>query len=314
MNTSGRPTGRQQLPRILFAHSDSTVLQHFAVMARRQGWAAIGVPSSAELLRTISEATYDLVIADLEMSNGNTQQLLRDIRKHNESQPLLLVSARQPAEVVLTMLREGAVDVIEEPTSDIAARQFLAAIEAILSSSSPSEVVRSGAPWQAQFRTKDFSINLLQLPLIEWLADKGVIDATWRLKLKLAVQEAVTNAWEHGNLELRSQWREELLPDGTDRYSLEKMNRLAVSPFADRMLGIIMEYTDHTLSIMVNDEGPGFDYQKTQTTDPGKVVCHGRGFQIIAGTVDEFGFKQGGRCVWMRIRLPRRAQTSKEKE
>ena len=59
------------------------------------------------------------------------------------------------------------------------------------------------------------------------------------------------------------------------------------------------------ISIVVTDQGKGFDFEKTVgngiTTDPGSE--HGRGIQLMRAYMDDVRFEQGGSEVHMRKRL-----------
>lgn len=305
-NTDGScgNTVRGATPHILFAHHSRSVHDEFTQLASQHGWSAETVGDVPTLLRSIAARPYDLVVADIDMSQGGASALLSNIRHHSPAQPLLLVAHKQPTAAVVDALRQGAVDYVEEPFSEAGRKLFVLAIETIVRNG--SSVIRSGsgAPWHRQFRSGDFSLYNLRFPLLDWLVKEQLIDSTWRLKLTVALQEAITNAWEHGNLELKSEWREMIQNDGVDRYSLEKERRLKMPLYANRMLALSMEYRDLVLHISITDEGPGFELMRNARSPDAEPQCYGRGFQIIAGTVDEFGLEDSGRRIWMRKRLP----------
>jgi hypothetical protein len=70
------------------------------------------------------------------------------------------------------------------------------------------------------------------------------------------------NAFEHGNLELRSEWKEELLPDSTDRFGAIRKERLLDPDYANRTVTICSWFDGVRLEISVRDQGRGFLHER----------------------------------------------------
>lgn len=124
--------------------------------------------------------------------------------------------------------------------------------------------------------------------------------------LDLALQEAIANGIEHGNLELPSAWRDEYDDRGSDRFSREKERRLISKPYCDRELTISLKILDHEVEISVTDEGNGFSVPQGMPIPASELALHGRGLSIIAAAVDRVRFEQAGRQV---VLVKRRAQS-----
>jgi two-component sensor histidine kinase len=138
-----------------------------------------------------------------------------------------------------------------------------------------------------------------------------MLSHTDALKIRLAVQEAVLNGLEHGNLELDSQWKEELSPDGRDKFSSMRKRRLADPAYADRSVTVNLVYGDGRLEITVRDEGKGF-LNARGVPDSCKVdslSCSGRGLALMSSAVDEVQFGENGSEVTMIKRLHERKST-----
>lgn len=161
---------------------------------------------------------------------------------------------------------------------------------------------------QAETRVYELSAEQLaregfRLDLIHELFVRGVIDETTRLKLELALQEAVTNSFEHGNLELVSAWKEEFDGTGVDRYSSVKRERLLDTEYARRRVYVSALYQPGCLVISVRDEGQGFSPAPAAAVHE-ELLPHGRGLRMISSSVDEVRFNDGGREIVLVKRIP----------
>jgi len=75
------------------------------------------------------------------------------------------------------------------------------------------------------------------------------------LRLGVAVEEALLNAYYHGNLELSSELRE----DDHRLYHDMAVKRAGESPYRERQIHIGVKVTPTQAVYSIRDEGPGFD-------------------------------------------------------
>lgn len=132
------------------------------------------------------------------------------------------------------------------------------------------------------------------LPLLEELSNKGRIESRDKMRFELAFQEALTNAVEHGNLELKSEWRESINEDGVDLYSQVKNARLANPKFAERRIQIGVRCDNTRLMVRIANEGPGFAPEPPPASTNSDLDCHGRGMALIYAATDEVFFNENG--------------------
>ena len=161
-----------------------------------------------------------------------------------------------------------------------------------------------GASQEFLIRSQDFQRVTLTFELLDRLEDAGVISQEEKKRIWVAFNEAVTNAHEHGNLELLSTWRDEPGENGSDRFSEAKALRTGLPPYADRRIWIFGEFDGETLIVKIQDEGPGFVPDSSgggTRKDP--AASHGRGLRLIRHFMDSVEFQDGGRMLEMRKRL-----------
>lgn len=143
--------------------------------------------------------------------------------------------------------------------------------------------------------------NGWQLDLLSELELQGKLDHTEVMRVEVALQEAMANSVEHGNLGLKSEWKEEFDEYGVDRFTREKKQRLEDPNFSQRKLKIVVQYSEDSLDISIQDEGEGF-IPDTHSASKG-VELHGRGLFMIRSNMDEVDFDNSGRIIRMKKRF-----------
>lgn len=133
--------------------------------------------------------------------------------------------------------------------------------------SDPIAVLRQSLPSQIAFIPRFVDRVLRFIAKCRNQEDSG-------LEIELALREALANAIVHGNQE-------------------DPHKRVYVTCHCT---------TDGEVSIMVQDEGQGFDSNAVPdpTTPENRLVKHGRGIYLMKTLMDEVRFEQGGALVYMR--------------
>jgi anti-sigma regulatory factor (Ser/Thr protein kinase) len=133
--------------------------------------------------------------------------------------------------------------------------------------------------------------------LDEELGRSTPCDAATRMHIELALEEALTNALYHGNLEVSSQLRER---DDAVFYRFADVRRRQL-PYRDRRIEIELMWLEAGLFIAVRDEGPGFDVAKLpDPCDPENLVrATGRGVLLMRSVMDAVAFNESGNEVRM---------------
>ncbi len=141
-------------------------------------------------------------------------------------------------------------------------------------------------------------VNMLCAPLLIILPTPQV------LPIKLALQEALANAIEHGNLEISKAEKSAALKNDTFE-ALVKTRQQATTK-EERKVHITMELTKSQCSFVVEDEGRGFDWRgelKSLPTETSLEELHGRGLTLITAAFDETHFNEQGNIITMTKRF-----------
>src|SRR5205807_1230674 len=97
-------------------------------------------------------------------------------------------------------------------------------------------------------------------------------------RVGIALEEAISNAIHHGNLELSSELRE----DGSDSYHRLAAERRSKPPYVDRRVHVSARLSRSEAVFTIQDEGPGFDPGVLpDPTDPANIAkISGRGLLL----------------------------------
>lgn len=116
------------------------------------------------------------------------------------------------------------------------------------------------------------------------------------------IYELITNAIEHGNLEIGYDLKTLLLKE--NRWDEEVARRLQDERFRHRLVDLMLYRESRTCVLTITDQGQGFDWQHYVKRKPDPAAYHGRGILIAhACDFDEIHFNQEGNQVACIARL-----------
>jgi hypothetical protein len=128
--------------------------------------------------------------------------------------------------------------------------------------------------------------------LVQELAGMSVGDEAVRSRIGVALQEALSNALYHGNLEVSSDLRQY---DECHFYALATERRSLV-PYRQRRVHVHATIDRDSATFVIRDEGPGFDVSRLdQSIDSEDVMrIGGRGLLLIRTFMDEVRYNATG--------------------
>jgi len=131
--------------------------------------------------------------------------------------------------------------------------------------------------------------------LQESMSHVGIGDESERLRMSVALEEALTNAVNHGNLEVSSELRQ---GDDSRYYELIRQ-RSKEEPYRGRRVHIKTRMSDRDTVFIIRDEGPGFDVAGLpDPTEPENLErASGRGILLMRTFMDEVLFSERGNEV-----------------
>lgn len=249
----------------------------------------------------------DIVVTDMDMPELNGLELVDVIRRVYPIVPVILMTALGSEDLALKALRSGAASYVPKRQLNT---ELLETVHQVYSAAREDRgrirLMRRMKEQQVQFTIEndhDLIASLVQY-LKDAAAGMGVCNDGERVRTGVALQEALTNACLHGNLELNSALRED---DHRKYYDLAKQ-RMLLMPYSERRIHVTARYSLDSAEFCIRDEGPGFNRNELpDPTDPTNLdrPC-GRGLLLMQTFMDQVIYNESGNEVTMikRRRMP----------
>ena len=255
----------------------------------------------------------DLVVTDLDMPTINGLELVQVIRTAYPLIPVILMTARGSEDIAVKALQAGAANYVPKRVLNI---QLCSTVKQVLQASqhnrAHSRLKRRLVRQELEFiieNDQELISSLVQF-LQDAVLEFDACDESDRVRIGVALQEAMTNACFHGNLELSSSLRE---TDHRAYYDLA-IERIRSKPWSDRRIRVAGSFTPESIEFTIRDEGAGFNRNDLfDPTDPANLErpC-GRGLLLMHTFMDQVQYNDIGNEVKMVKR--RKAEVTRNAE
>lgn len=251
-------------------------------------------------LTKIKAEPPDVVLTDLNMPELDGFQLVEAVRKAHLAVPVILMTNKGSEETAVRALKFGAAHyVVKTRLKDELVEIVEQVIEAARAGRNHQQLMRCVSEQRVVFAVPNDQELLAYL--VQYLQQEalnhGICDDSERVRVGVALQEALTNACFHGNLEVSSRLREQ---DHRLYYDLAQQ-RTTEAPYASRKVHVIATFRPGEAIYVIRDEGPGFDLAELpDPTDPENLErpC-GRGLLLMRTFMDEVRYNDKGNEVTM---------------
>jgi DNA-binding NarL/FixJ family response regulator len=258
-------------------------------------------------LAAIARESPVIVLTDLILPDGEGIELVERVRAEHTRTQVILMTAYGNEEIVIRALRAGAANYIAK--KDLAV-DLVPLVRKLLDFAAWShervKILRCLVRRESVF-VLDNDPNLIAafMKLVrEELEGMDLWDETGLLQVSIALQEAVTNAVFHGNLEVDSEHRQ------VDERIFDRLaeERRRCEPYRSRRVRIHVQLDRDVARFSVCDDGPGFDAsllnRPVAADDLSRIG--GRGLLLIRTFMDSVSFNsQGNQIVMLKNRATR---------
>jgi CheY-like chemotaxis protein len=292
------PSDRTQAS-VLVVDDSATDRRLVGGLLERAGGLAIEYAADGrEAIDRFQQSIPELVVTDLIMPEMDGLGLVAAIKSEFPLVPVVLMTARGNEEVAVAALRQGAAGYVPKR---ILAHDLASTVKRILAASredrSLSRLMHRMIQNQSSFvlHNDPTLIPLLLGYLQQAIRCVRLEDELDRLRIRLAVEEALLNALYRGNLEVSSR----LQVSDPSAYDELVRTRMAEAPYCNRRTFVSWSISRDGMEITVRDEGPGFDPQsaegRSDSVDFDTVF--GRGTLIMRTFMDEARYSPSGNEV-----------------
>lgn len=281
---------------------DSAVDRKLAggLLSKNPDWQVYYAHDGAMALNEIELHLPDLVLTDLQMPQMNGLELVTKVREEYPLVPIILMTAKGSEEIAVQALQRGASyyvpkKMLSQELQEVVERTLHTAKE----SRSQSRLLRRMVKSETTFELEN---DLSLIPsIVSYLQDivtqMRTCEETDRLRVGVALEEALLNAYYHGNLEVSSDLREQ---DHSAYYNLAQ-ERTQQEPYRDRRITVQASVSPTESRYVIRDEGPGFNPKDLpDPTDPANIErpC-GRGLLLMQTFMDSVNYNTTGNEVTM---------------
>jgi CheY-like chemotaxis protein len=278
----------------------------------KNGFDVVEGGDGVDAVRLASERHPDLILLDVRMPRMSGFEALEEIREADPDVPVVIVSAVDTPEASEEALRLGAVNFIRKPFDP---EEIRFVVERIRGALQEEADLRPTLRLLVERRTiLEMGNDLAEIPhVVAFLGHElrmhypgFEVPAT---EVKLALYEALTNAIEHGNLEIDYDRKSDAM-SSVDGMNALIRSRAKEAPFRDRKIHVDVDYEPSRVVWKVRDDGPGFPHASLEhakrlgDTD----ALHGRGLLLIRHYMHEVEWNPAGNEIVLALRLsPKRS-------
>lgn len=288
-------------PRVLVV-DDSLVARKAAraILSQGGGIEVLEARDGRQALEVLRRDRPALVVTDLQMPDLDGLDLLALMKQDYPEVPAIVMTAHGTERYAIEALRLGAANYI--PKGDLAAdlvRTVGRVLDLLKSRDRRLHVRRFLACRESRFEVPSDPGLIQQLVevLLEDFDAAGSRDPGVRVRVGVALTEALTNAIYHGNLEVSSDLRQE---DERHFYALAQRRR-EMPPYGGRLVHIDVHVGPDGAAFEIEDEGPGFDTSTLYRpiTEEDLLRVGGRGMLLVREFMDEVRHNSLGNRITM---------------
>jgi CheY-like chemotaxis protein/anti-sigma regulatory factor (Ser/Thr protein kinase) len=287
------------MPSVLVV-DDSPMDRHLAagLLRKSPDYTVFEAVDGKDALAQLELHLPDLVVTDMMMPHMNGLELVSAVKEHYPLTPIILMTSLGSEEIAVQALQNGASSYVPKR---VLAGELLEIVDRVLSA---SQEFRGKSRLMTRLTKIEYSFTLeneldLVCAIAGFLREEAIrlrlCSRSECLRVGVALEEALLNAYYHGNLEISSQLREQ----DHRLYHETAVQRSGESPYRERRIHVSVKITPTQAIYSIRDEGPGFDPSiLPDPTDPANLdrPC-GRGMLLMRTFMDNVIYNDMGNEV-----------------
>ena len=295
------------MARILVVDDSAADRELAGHLLTKRGWNVVYGEDGRQALAQLRASAVDLVLTDLVMPEVDGLALVEQVKANYPAVPVVLMTARGSEETAVRALDSGAASYVPK---NLVVRDLVEIVTRILDASKEHKSYKRllGGLQAASFVLENDPklISSLVSYLSQVLRDSEMFGEADCYRIGTALDEALTNACYHGNLEVRSEIREH----DPRAYRALANERRTVPPYRDRRIRVSADLTSGGARFVITDDGQGFE----QATIPDPTLAEnlehptGRGVFLMKTFMDEVLYNESGNEVTLLKRRSDKAE------
>ncbi|MCF6365686.1 MAG: response regulator [Bacteroidales bacterium] len=284
--------------KVLIVEDDSASRFFLESLLESNNYEFRSAANGIEGLNIFEEYRPDIVLSDIQMPIMDGLELLEAIRDKKSDTIVIMVTAFGTENYAIQALHLGANNYLKKPVSGQELLRLLKKYQAILTSkyspdALPGRLVSRN--FILEFNTEFNKIpKIVDKVIVESAID---IDDNEKVNIELGLVELITNAIEHGNLNIDYFEKQKALDEGTLGELYDE--RMTSPVYKHRIITIKFFADNEKYQWTIIDEGDGFDWKLLpDPTDEAHILeLNGRGVFISRFLFDEVEYLGKGNAV-----------------
>lgn len=257
-----------------------------------------------QALELLESGTFDLLLSDLMMPDICGIELISQL---DQDLPSIVLTAFGSEAAAMQAMQAGAYSYV---TKTRAQSDLIKEIDSVLHSASQKRRQADLMDCVTQHRvTLEIKSDIEQIcttiDYIEQLINSmNLFCGPQPMHLRLCLEEALSNAVIHGNLEVSSELRDR----DDDSYQQLIKQRSRSVPYCNRRVTVVIDLNRYRAEFVIRDEGPGFDVSSLpDPLNPANLEKpSGRGITLMHAFLDEVQYNDWGNEVRLVMKTPGR--------
>ncbi|MBM81085.1 MAG: response regulator receiver protein [Planctomycetaceae bacterium] len=293
------------MPRVLVVDDSLTERQLVgALLAKLPDWEVDLAENGKEALEYVEASVPDLIVTDLRMPEMDGLELVEAVKEDFPLVPVILMTAKGSEEIAVQALQQGAASYVPknklaDELPSVVIRVHASAVEDRSFLRLTHHITRNETSFE--LHTDLELIYSLVKHLRHTVRCVELGDEMERMRVGIALEEALMNAYYHGCLEMPTDLEQE------DRAAYEKLasERSQQEPYSERQIRVDVNLNREQATYVIQDDGPGFDSQAVLES-AGDELNEGtsRGVLLMKSFMDEVTFSDKGNQVTLTKRRP----------
>lgn len=294
-----------QQDRILVADDSLTVRMELEELLKDMGLEVVLAEDGRQCLELLNQEKPDAVLLDVIMPEMDGFEVLKSIKGNLGLRdiPVIMQTSLDDTESIRRGIDEGAFYYLTKPV-DVSLLQSI--VTAAISDYRQHEALRekikeSDNPFAF---VVDATFRFKTLADAEYLALRIANTCPSPTETATAINELMINAVEHGNAGITYEEKGEHIAAGTLQDEIDR--RLESPANAHKHVEVRIRKEPDKMTVLIADEGPGFDYEKYLQLDETRALhAHGRGV-VLAGLYTDLQYIPPGNkvCVTIPFKKP----------
>jgi CheY-like chemotaxis protein len=267
------------------------------LLERSGGWEIRFAENGRDALDLIRERLPDVVVTDLLMPQLDGLGLVRELARDYPLLPVILMTGQGSETVAVQALEAGAASYVPKRELNLLPETVERVLAIAGERRQRASLRRCLRAMHCEYEVGNDPGMLTSLvaELQTYLLEMGLFPEGDRLRVGVALEEALLNAAYHGNLEVSSELREH---DYALYYETARQ-RSKAHPYRDRRVSVEVDLTPMGVRYVIRDQGQGFNPGTLpDPTDPKNLErSSGRGVLLMRTFMDGVEYNDTGNQV-----------------